>query len=128
MNVYHGTTPDCGRQFTQFGIDAHQLHPRLIKGPQDAFPGIFVTPYMHVARRFGLCIVKISVRPSDLNVPPNLELAGATVCLSLTNPAEPQAFLVMRVEPEAVCIVECYEYGYPFNPYEDQAFEINESS
>ena len=118
MRVYHGTTPAQARTFLQKGIDGHVVSPRMIHGPQDRAPGLFVTPKLSVARRFGLCIVEIEVQESDLTVPPNLKAAGASLDDALSNEREPQAFLARRVEPQALRIVECHENGYPFNPYD----------
>ena len=118
MRVYHGTTPTQARMFLQNGIDGHLPHPRATHGPQDQVPGLFVTPTLSVARRFGLCIVEIEVHESELTVPPNLEAAGASLFDSLSNILEPQAFLARRVEPNALKIIECHADGYPFNPYE----------
>jgi hypothetical protein len=118
MRVYHGTTPDQARMFLQNGIDGHLLHSRAIHGPQDGVPGLFVTPTLSVARRFGLCIVEIEVHESELDVPPNLKTAGASLLDSLSNVYEPQAFLARRIEPNALKIIECHADGYPFNPYE----------
>lgn len=118
MRVYHGTTPTQARTFLREGIDGHLLHPRKIHGPQDQVPGLFVTPNLSSARRFGLCIIEIEVRESDLTIPPTLQAAGASLEDSLTNEREPQAFLARRVEPHALRIVECHENGYPFNPYD----------
>lgn len=118
MRIYHGTTPAQARMFLENGIDGHLLHPRVIRGPQDKAPGLFVTPTLSVARRFGLCIVEIEVHESELTVPPTLQAAGASLWDSLSNVREPQAFLTRRVEPSALKIIECHADGYPFNPYE----------
>ena len=118
MRVYHGTTPTQAQTYLQEGIDGHLLHRRQIHGPQDQAPGLFVTPKLSVARRFGLCIVEIEVEESDLTPPPILEAAGASLEDALTNEREPQAFLARRVEPGALRIVECHENGYPFNLYD----------
>ena len=91
---------------------------RAIHGLQDQVPGLFVTPTLSVARRFGLCIVEIEVHESELTVPPTFEAAAALLLDSLSNVLEPQAFLARRVEPDALKIVECHADGYPFNPYE----------
>lgn len=126
MHVYHGTTPEHAHRFVQLGIDANVLYPRSIHGPQDAYPGIFVTPILEVARRFGLYIVQIEVSPDDLTVPPNIEKTGASLDQSLSDPFEPQAFLSRRVEPQAIQIVERHENGYAFNPYETQSLTTDE--
>lgn len=118
MRVYHGTTPTQASMFLQNGIDGHLPHPRANHGPQDQVPGLFVTPTLSVARRFGLCIIEINVLESELTVPPNLEVAGASLFDSLSNSLEPQAFLARRVEPNALKIIECHADGYPFNAYE----------
>lgn len=117
MRVYHGTTPQFAKQFAQYGIDAHLPCRRAIHGPQDGVPGIFVTPRLSVARRFGLCVLEIEIDEEHLSVPPNLVVAGATLSTSLGNQPEPQAFISTRIEPSAIRIVECYENGYSFNPY-----------
>jgi hypothetical protein len=127
MRVYHGTTPTQARMFLQNGIDGHLLHPRATHGPQDQVPGLFVTPTLSVARRFGLCIVAIEVYESELTVPPNLDDAGASLLDSLSNPLEPQAFLAKRVEPHALKIIECHADGYPFNPYEGPEHVVSSS-
>lgn len=118
MRVYHGTTPVFGEKFVRDGIDAHLLFKRAIHGPQDGVAGIFVTPKKSVARRFGLCVLAIEVFYEQLTVPPNLALSGATLNETLNHHFEPQAFLSIRVEPELLRIVECYEHGYPFDPYD----------
>ena len=118
MRVYHGTTPQLGRQFIKNGIDAHILYRRAIHGPQDNHAGIFVTPKLSVARRFGLCVIAIDIDGSLLTVPPNLVLAGATLEQSLNHHFEPQAFLSTLIEPSDISIVECYENQYPFNPFD----------
>ena len=118
MRVYHGTTLTQALAFLRDGINGHQLHQRLIHGPQDMVPGLFVTPVFSVARRFGLCIIEIEAQLSELEVPPAFASAGASLEDSLTNVSEPQALLVSRIEPSALKIVECHEDGYPFNPYE----------
>ena len=118
IRVYHGTTPTQARMFLQNGIDGHLLHPRAIHGPQDQVPGLFVTPTLSVARRFGLCIVEIEVHESELTVPPTFAAAAASLLDSLSNDLEPQAFLARRIESDALKIIECHPDGYPFNPYE----------
>ena len=118
MRVYHGTTPQWGQKFIEKGIDAHLSHERTIHGPQDNVPGLFVTPKLSVARRFGLCVLAIDISEDQLTVPPNLDLAGATLQQSLNNHLEPEAFLSIRIEPSDVAIVECHENGYLFNPFE----------
>jgi hypothetical protein len=118
MRVYHGTTPAIGRIFIVEGINAHLLYPRQIHGPQDSYPGIFVTPKISVARRFGNCVISIEVPENFLSVPPNLKIAGASLEQSLSNQFEPQAFISTRIEPDNISIIECYENGYPFNPFE----------
>jgi hypothetical protein len=118
MLVYHGTTPQIAQNFIQKGIDCHVPYPRLIHGPQDGVPGIFVTPKISVARRFGLCILAIEVERDDLSPPPIFALNGITLEQSLENPLEPQAFLTKRIEPDCLKIVECHENGYIDNPYE----------
>ena len=117
MRVYHGTTPQLAKQFAQNGIDAHLPYRRAICGPQDGVPGIFVTPRLSVARRFGLCVIEIEIDERQLSVPPNLAVAGATLSMSLGNQPEPQAFISTRIEPSTIRIVECHENGYSFNPY-----------
>ena len=118
MRVYHGTTPALGQKFVIEGIDAHLPYQRLIHGPQDNYAGIFVTPKLSVARRFGLCVISIDIAENNLSVPPNLGVTGATLEQSLNNQLEPQAFISTRVDPTNIAIVECCEHGYPFNPYE----------
>jgi hypothetical protein len=78
---------------------------RAIHGPQDSVPGLFVTPDLEVAKRFGICVVAIEVDVSDLSVPPAFAIAGADLAASLNNPLEPQAFLSKRVEPAHVKVV-----------------------
>lgn len=118
MRVYHGTTPVLGKKFVRDGIDAHLPFKRAIHGPQDGVAGIFVTPKKSVARRFGLCVLAIEVFYEQLTVPPNLLLGGVSLDQALSHHYEPQAFLSIRVEPELLTIVECYENEYPFNPYD----------
>ena len=102
----------------QKGIDGHLLRTRMIHGPQDQALGLFVTPKLSVARRFGLCTVEIEARKEDITIPATLIAAGASLDDSLNNELEPQALLAWRIEPEALRIVECHVDGYPFNPYE----------
>ena len=118
MRVYHGTTPAFGHRFMNEGIDAHLPYKRLIRGIQDDFAGIFVTPKLSVARRFGLCVIAIDIPKDQLSVPPNLADAGATLEQSLKNEFEPQAFISIRINSSNISIAECYENQYPFNPYE----------
>jgi hypothetical protein len=117
MRIYHGTTPQFAKHFVKYGIDAHLISRRAIHGPQDGVPGIFVTPKLSVARRFGLCVIEIEVTEDNLFVPPNLAVAGATLSEALDNEFEPQAFISNRIEPSAIRIVECRENGYSFNSY-----------
>jgi hypothetical protein len=123
MHVYHGTTPQLAKRFSEFGIDAHLPYRRAVHGPQDQVPGIFVTPRLRVARRFGLCVIEIEVNEEQLSVPPNLAVSGASLAKCLSNELEPQAFLSFRVEPSAIRIIECYENGYPFNPFDCESEE-----
>lgn len=118
MRVYHGTDAKHAERFVREGIDADLLHPRMIHGLQDNEPGLFVTPKVHVARRFGLFVLQIEVDPKHLRVPPMLRQCGATLEQVLAAEFEPQALLVARVEPSAVALVESYPNGWPFNPYE----------
>jgi hypothetical protein len=118
MRVFHGTTPQLARQFARDGIDAHLTFRRAIHGPQDGVPGIYVTPKLSVARRFGLCVLAIEVPEDQLAVPPNLRVDGVTLQRALSHNFEPQAFLSSRVEPSAICVAECHENGYPFNPFD----------
>ncbi|WP_138922514.1 hypothetical protein [Hylemonella gracilis] len=105
MIVYHGSTQDQCNSFCSSGIDGHKVFPRAIHGPQDGVPGLFVTPDLEVAKRFGICVVSIEVELSDLAPPPAFILAGADLETSLKNPPEPQAFLAKRIEPSRVKIV-----------------------
>lgn len=118
MLVYHGTTPQQARAFAEHGIDGHLQHPRLVHGPQDSVPGLFVTPIRWIARRFGLCVIEIQVESCELSAPPAFAQIGVSVNESLANPLEPQAFLSRRIEPIYIRIVECHENGYARNPYE----------
>lgn len=120
MRVYHGTTAEFAYRFLREGIDAHVLHPRVIRGPQDFEAGLFVTPKLHVARRFGLFILAIEAKMHELEVPPMLRLAGADLEASLANPREPQALLKTRVEPSRVQLVESHPNGYSFNPFDEE--------
>ena len=121
MRVYHGTTGENASRFLAEGINAHVLHPRSIHGPQDLEPGLFVTPKLSVARRFGLFILAIEANDSNLEAPPILRQAGVDLEASLSNPLEPQALLKGHVEPEDISLVESHPNGYPFNPYEDES-------
>ena len=118
MRMYHGTTPELARKFARDGIDAHVPYSRAIHGPQDGVPGIFVTPKLSVARRFGLCVLAIDVSEEQLAVPPNLAVLDRTLDQVLNHHFEPQAFLSTRIEPESIRIAECHENGYAFNPFE----------
>ena len=120
MRVYHGTNAEFASRFLREGIDAHVLHPRLIHGPQDFEAGLFVTPKLNVARRFGLFILAIEAEEHELEVPPMLRLAGADLAASLANPLEPQALLKARVEPTRVHLVESHPNGYTFNPFDEE--------
>lgn len=124
MRVYHGTTPKQAQAFVASGIDGHLLHPRAIHGPQDLVPGLFVTPVLAVARRFGLCVIEIEVQEVDLAVPPILAELGVTLQASLANSLEPQALLAKRVEPHSLKVVECHENGYSFNPYDENEIPL----
>ena len=123
MRVYHGTTAECAERFARDGIDAHLFYPRLIHGLQDLEPGLFVTPRLPVARRFGLYVLEIDVEAHQLKTPPTLRTAGASLQDALQNSAEPQALLVARVEPDHVRVVESYPNGHPFNPFDEAAWE-----
>lgn len=112
MLVYHGTTPQQCARFCAAGIDGHLLFPRAIHGPQDNVPGLFVSPDLEVAKRFGLCVVAIDVEPTDLSVPPALKQAGASLEETFANPPEPQAFLSKRIEPNQIKIVYSDEARY----------------
>lgn len=118
MRVFHGTTPSLAQAFVRRGIDANLCYKRSIHGPQDSVPGIYVTPKLSVARRFGLCVLAIEVSAEQLTVPPNLAQVRVLVEHTLNHHFEPQAFLAFRIEPSAIEIVECHEGGYSFNPYE----------
>lgn len=120
MRVYHGTDKRNAERFLAEGIDAHCIHPRLIHGLQDHEPGLFVTPKVHVARRFGLFILQVDIDPKSLHVPPMLRLSGATLEQALAAEFEPQALLVARVEPSAVTLVESCPDGWPSNPFESE--------
>lgn len=115
---YHGTTPELAQKFASEGIDANILYERKIHGPQDDIPGIYVTPKISVARRFGTCVLRIKVGTNELSVPPNFSGTSFTLDDCLNHSFEPQAFLSSRVEPTNISIVECYPNGYPFNPYD----------
>lgn len=119
MFVYHGTDGKNAKRYVCEGINAHLLCPRAIHGPQNNEPGLFVTPRLDVARRFGLYVIQIKVELSELSVPPALRQAGATLEQTLALPFEPQAFLASRIEPHQVEIVESHPNGYPFNPFDD---------
>ena len=125
--MYHGTTPKQAQAFLADGIDGHLLHPRLIHGPQDSVPGLFVTPVLAVARFFGLCVIEIEVEETDLAVPPLFASIGVTLAESLANVKEPQALLCKRVQPASIKIVECHPDGYPFNPYDLYAETFHDS-
>lgn len=127
MHVFHGTDSKHAERFLREGIDADRLHPRLIHGLQDMEPGLFVTPQFHVARRFGLYVLQIEVDPKNLHVPPMLRQSGATLARVLAAEFEPQAFLVARIQPMAVRLVESYPNGYPFNPYESASIPLGGS-
>lgn len=116
MHVYHGTNAENAEKFVREGIDGHRLHQRCIGGSQDAESGLFVTPTLAVARRFGLYIIEVDVDISELEVPPMLRAAGANLESSLSNPAEPQALIRTRIEPHRVRVIESHPNGYPFNP------------
>lgn len=118
MHVFHGTTGEYAERFVHEGIVANLLHPRAIHGPQDNEPGLFVTPRIDVARRFGLYVIQIQVELSELKVPPALRQAGVTLEEALSAAFEPQALLASYVEPHRVTIVEAYPTGYPFNPFD----------
>jgi hypothetical protein len=119
MIVYHGTDGENARRYACEGIDAHLLHTRATHGLQDNEPGLFVTPRFDVARRFGLYVIQIEVEFSELNVPPELRQAGASLEQALAASFEPQAFIASRIEPSRVSIVESHPNGYPFNPFDD---------
>ena len=118
MRVFHGTTPQLAERFLHEGIDAHLTYRRSIHGPQDGVAGIYVTPKLSVARRFGLCVLAIELAAEQLTVPPNLLATEVTVHETLSHHFEPQAFVSYRVEPFAIRVIECHENGYPFNPFE----------
>lgn len=109
MFVYHGTTREQCARFCESGIDGHLSFLRTIHGPQDGVPGLFVSPYLEVAKRFGLCVVAIEIQPDDLVTPPIMEQLGISLADALSNPREPQAFLNKRVEPAFIKIVYCDE-------------------
>ena len=118
MLVYHGTTPQQAQTFLRDGIDCHVIHQRAIHGPQDGVPGLFVTTKRSIARQFGLCILEIEVELCDLSPPPIFAQNGISLEQCLENPREPQAFLIKRVDPNSLKIVECHENGSSQNPYE----------
>jgi hypothetical protein len=105
MIVYHGSTKAQCLEFTQHGIDAHLSFPRIILGPLSHLPGLFVTPDLEVAKRFGRCVVAIEVQPYELTTPPLMEQIGITTEEALQNPKEPQAFIRVRIEPSRIKIV-----------------------
>jgi hypothetical protein len=115
--MFHGTTVAQAERFLSGGIDGNLLFARQISGPQDLCPGIFVSPRLSVARRFGNCTLQIDgVEESELAVPPTLN--GMTLQQSLSWIPEPQALLHARIEPERISVVESYPKGVPFNPFE----------
>ena len=117
MLVYHATSAVFAELFQASGVDGHLLHARAIHGPQDNEPGLFVTPDLSVARRFGLFIFEIEVDESELVVPPTLRGLNVSLQESLANPLEPQALLPVRIEPARLRLVESHPNGYAFNPY-----------
>jgi release factor glutamine methyltransferase len=128
MLVYHGTTPQLAREFSTKGIDAHILYKRRIHGPQDSYPGIYVTPEISVARRFGLCVIAIEVEEQLLTLPPNLAILGATLDQSLNQHFEPQAFISTRIDPSQITLIECRENRYLLNPYATSIKDITSSA
>jgi hypothetical protein len=127
MLVYHGTFEEQANRFVQGGIPGDVLHARAIHGLQDEEPGLFVTPRRDVARRFGLYILEIEVALSELSVPPNLRLAGATLEAALSAEFEPQAVLVSFVEPSRIRLVESHPDGYDFNPFDPTASRLSQA-
>jgi hypothetical protein len=67
-------------------------------------PGLFVTPKLEVAKRFGRAVVAIEIDSFDLQVPPNLKAYGATLETAWANPHEEQGFLAKRIEPGQVAL------------------------
>jgi len=86
MLVYHGSTNRQCSEFVEKGIDANLLFPRNIHGAQDFVPGLFVTPDLEVAKRFGPCVISIMVQSSDLHCPPIMAQHGISLIEALENP------------------------------------------
>jgi hypothetical protein len=124
MRVYHGTSPQQGRQYIVSGIDAHIPYERAIHGQQDNHAGIFVTPKISVARRHGLCVIAIDIEDNLLTVPPNLASEEITLEQSLNHHFEPQAFLSVRIEPTIISMIECRDNGYLLNPFIESINDI----
>jgi len=77
----------------------------MTHGPQTGVPGLFVTPILEVAKRFGRSVLAIEIDYSDLSVPPNLAIVGASLEMALANPLEQQAFLTRRIEPTQITLI-----------------------
>lgn len=105
MILFHGTTAEICERFRTLGIDGNVLHKRIIHGPQDNVPGLFVTPELEVAKRFGSRVVAIEVEPDEIVCPPLLEQCGISLGESLKNSLESQALLNVYVPPERVMLV-----------------------
>jgi hypothetical protein len=104
MLVYHGTTRAHADKFMSLGFDPEESFERKIIGPQSQIPGLFVSPDLETAKRFGRVVIAIDIDLYDLSVPPNLESVGATLQMCLDNQPEPQAFLSVCVAPERISI------------------------
>ena len=111
MIVYHGSTQTQCIHFAQHGIDAHLPFPRIILGPLSHISGLFVTPDLEIAKRFGRCVIAIEVQLDELTAPPLMEQIGLTTEEALQNPKEPQAFIRVRIEPSRIRIVHSEHTG-----------------